>query len=141
MPPEQKHLLAAARRKSTDAVAATRAAIRALNDAGLEITFAGVAHQAGVSRQWLYKNEGLRAEIEKHRANQSNRTQIPTTQRASDASLRQRNLLLIEENKRLRRENSELKAELATLIGERRTTLANRALNQSGSDEVSPITP
>jgi hypothetical protein len=61
-----------------------------LNDAGLEITFAGVAHQAGVSRQWLYKNEGLRAEIEKHRANQSNRT---------------------------------------------------RALNQSGSDEVSPITP
>ena len=124
MPPERQHLLAAAQRKRHDAVAAARAAIRAMTEAGVEITFAGVAHQAGVSRQWLYKNETLRGEIEQHRANQSSGTRIPTAQRASDASLRQRNLLLIEENKRLRRENSELKAELAVLIGERRTRWA-----------------
>lgn len=120
MPPERQHLLAAAQRKRHDAVAAARAAIRAMTEAGVEITFAGVAHQAGVSRQWLYKNEALRAEIEQHRANHASGTRIPTAQRASDASLRQRSLLLIEENKRLRRENSELKAELAALIGERR---------------------
>lgn len=124
MPPERQHLLAAAQRKRHDALAAARAAIRAMTEAGVEITFAGVARQAGVSRQWLYKNETLRAEIEQHRANHESGTRIPTAQRASDASLRQRSLLLIEENKRLRRENSELKAELAALIGERRTRCA-----------------
>jgi cytosine/adenosine deaminase-related metal-dependent hydrolase len=120
VPPEPDHLLVAARRKSGDAIARARAAIRAMHSSGVEVTFAGVAHHAGVSRQWLYKNTALRAEIEKLRASQPSSGRVPAAQRASDASLRQRNALLTEENKRLRTHVAELKEELAVLYGDRR---------------------
>ena len=73
-----------------------------MHHAGVEITFQGVADRAGVSRQWLYKNPELRAEVEKLRAPPDGPQPIPAAQRASDASLRQRNVMLLEENKRLR---------------------------------------
>jgi Family of unknown function (DUF6262) len=111
-------LAAAARRKRTSAVERARAALVALDDGGAQITFQSVAARAGVSRQWLYKHPELRAEVEKLRARQAG--PVPAAQRASDASLRQRNVMLLEENKRLRRENQELKDELANLLGERR---------------------
>ena len=120
MSAERTPLAAAARRKSESALTRARAALLALHDAGVEITFQSVAAHAGVSRQWLYKNPELRAEVEKLRARESGPRPIPAAQRTSDASLRQRNLMLLEENKRLRRENGELKHELAKLIGERR---------------------
>lgn len=113
-------LAAAARRKRTSAVERARAALVALDDVGAQITFQSVAARAGVSRQWLYKNHELRAEVEKLRARQAGPRSVPAAQRASDASLRQRNVMLLEENKRLRRENQELKHELANLLGERR---------------------
>ena len=125
MPPERGPLALAAERKSTDAVARARAAITALHDAGATITFQGVAQHAGVSRQWLYKNTELRAEIEKLRGAQMGARRVPVTQRASDASLRQRNQTLAEDNKRLRAENTDLKAELAVLLGERRAARAS----------------
>jgi len=111
-------LAAAAQRKRISAVERARAALVALDDVGAQITFQSVAAHAGVSRQWLYKNPELRAEVEKLRARQAG--PVPAAQRASDASLRQRNVMLLEENKRLRRENQELKHELANLLGERR---------------------
>lgn len=113
-------LALAAQRKSQDAIARTRAAISAMHDAGVPITFQGVAAQAGVSRQWLYKDAPLRAEIEKLRGRQMGAGRIPAAQRTSDASLRQRNQTLAHENKRLRAENTALKDELAALLGERR---------------------
>ena len=122
MPPERNHLALAAQRKSESALARARAALRAMHDTGVEITFQSVADHAGVSRQWLYKNPQLRAEVEKLRGRQSGPRRVPAAQRASSASLRQRNAMLLEENKRLRRETSELKEELAKLIGERRAT-------------------
>jgi hypothetical protein len=91
-----------------------------MHDAGTPISFQGVAQQAGVSRQWLYKNTPLRAEIEKLRSAQTGARRVPVAQRASDASLRQRNQTLSQENKRLRAANIELKDELAALLGERR---------------------
>ena len=92
-----------------------------MHQAGSEITFQGVADRASVSRQWLYKNPELRAEIEKLRANHRGPHPVPAAQRTTDASLRQRNVMLLEENRRLRAENSQLKQELANLLGERRT--------------------
>jgi hypothetical protein len=82
----------------------------------------GQAATAGVSRQWLYKNTELPAEIEKLRGRQMGARQVPVAQRASDTSLRQRNRTLAD-NKRLRAENAELKAEIAALLGERRAAL------------------
>jgi FtsZ-binding cell division protein ZapB len=113
-------LALAAARKSEDAIARARAAISAMHDAGAPITFQGVAQQAGVSRQWLYKNALLRAEIDKLRGRQMGTRRVPVAQRASDPSLRQRNHTLSQENKRLRAENTELKDELAAVLGERR---------------------
>gem|GEM_PF-5313819 len=104
MPAEHVHLVAAAQRKSENAVARARSALRLMHDSGADISFAAVAHHAAVSRQWLYKNEDLRAEIEKLRGRQTGARRVPASQRASDASLRQRSALLGEENKRLRRE-------------------------------------
>jgi hypothetical protein len=113
-------LALASQRKSQDAIARARATIGAMHDAGTPISFQGVAQQAGVSRQWLYKNTPLRAEIEKLRSAQTGARRVPVAQRASDASLRQRNQTLSQENKRLRAANIELKDELAALLGERR---------------------
>ena len=127
MPSEHAHLAVAAQLKSESAVARARKGLRVLHDAGADITFAAVADHAGVSRQWLYKNKDLRAEIEKLRGRQVGARRVPAAQRASDASLRQRSALLGEENKRLRREVLELKDELARLHGERRViAIGNR---------------
>jgi hypothetical protein len=126
MPPERGPLALAAQRKSTDAVTRPRAAISALHQASADITFQAVADHAGVSRQWLYKNAELRAEIEKLRGRRMRARRAPAAQRASDASLRQRNLTLAEDNKRLRAENAELKAELALLLGESRAATVSR---------------
>jgi regulator of replication initiation timing len=120
MAADPAHLQAAARRKHESALERTRAALAAMRDAGLQISFQSVAARAGVSRQWLYKNVELRAEVEKLRARQAGPQPVPAAQRTSDGSLRQRNLTLLDENKRLRGENQQLKQELAKLLGERR---------------------
>lgn len=132
MPPDPTPLAAAAQRKHHSALERARAALGDLHATGMPITFQSVAHRAGVSRQWLYKNPELRAEVEKLRARQTRPQPIPAAQRASDASLRQRNRLLLEENKRLRRENHELKQELATLLGELRNHPARGCEHRSG---------
>lgn len=130
MPSEHAHVAVAAQLKSESAVARARAALRHLHDAGADISFAAVAHHAGVSRQWLYKNGDLRAEIEKLRGRQAGRRRVPAAQRTSDASLRQRNGVLLDENKRLRHDVAELRNELAQLYGERRV----RALATGSGD-------
>jgi len=128
MPPDPAPLHAAAQRKHHSALERGRAALVALHNAGVPITFQSVADRAGVSRQWLYKNSELRGEVEKLRARQTGGPQpLPATQRSSDASLRQRNVMLREENTRLRSENAELKQELATLLGELRAPPARRS--------------
>lgn len=120
MPHERTPLQVAADRKHHSAVARARDALAAMHRAGSEITFQGVADRAGVSRQWLYKDPELRAEIDKLRATHRGRHPVPAAQRTSDASLRQRNIMLLDENRSLRAENNQLKHELATLLGERR---------------------
>jgi hypothetical protein len=124
---ERTPLQVAAERKRDSAVTRARAALTAMHADGSEITFQGVADRAGVSRQWLYKNPELRAEIEKLRATHRGPHPVPAAQRTSDASLRQRNAMLLDENRRLRSENSQLKHELANLLGERRANPPQRS--------------
>jgi hypothetical protein len=89
MPRERTPLQAAAQRKRDSALGRAREALAAMHYAGSEITFQGVADRAGVSRQWLYKNPELRAEIEKLRAHHRGPHPVPAAQRTSDASMRQ----------------------------------------------------
>jgi hypothetical protein len=113
-------LAAAAARKHDAALARATGALRALDSAGQQINFQAVARAARVSRQWLYQQPELRNEIERLRDHQPRPSRVPAAQRASEASLRQRNRSLLDENQRLRTENAALKDELALAYGEQR---------------------
>jgi hypothetical protein len=120
-PDQATPLAAAAARKHDAALARASSALRALDAAGQQINFQAVARAARVSRQWLYQQPDLRGEIERLRDRHPQRpSSVPTAQRASEASLRQRNHSLLDENQRLRAENAALKDELALAYGERR---------------------
>jgi hypothetical protein len=114
-------LVAAAARKHDDVVARANSALRYLDRAGMAINFQTVARAAGVSRQWLYQQPDLRREIEQlRRAGRDTAPGVPTAQRATEASLRQRLRSLLDENHRLRGKTAELRAELALAYGEQR---------------------
>jgi len=119
-------LAAAAARKHESAVLRASAALRELDRVGAVITFQAVATAAGVSRQWLYQQPDLRREIAQLRDPGSKPAGIPTAQRGTEASLRQRIRSLLDENQRLRGETTELRAELALAYGQQR---AARYLN------------
>lgn len=77
--------------------------------------------RASVSRQWLYTQPTLRAQIEQLRDRAPEKVNgIPARQRATEASLRQRLETLRAENQRLREENQSLKTELAVAYGQQR---------------------
>jgi hypothetical protein len=116
-------LRAAAARKRERASSRAAAAMRELDQRGEDVTFQRVARHAGVSRQWLYEQPGLRAEIEQLRDQRDRpETRVPSAQRTSDRSLRQHVDTLRAENRGLREENTALKAELALAYGRRRET-------------------
>ncbi|MFZ0380409.1 MAG: DUF6262 family protein [Solirubrobacteraceae bacterium] len=127
-------LRAAAARKRELATARASAATRELDQRGEDVTFQSVARHAGVSRQWLYEQPALRAEIEQLR-DQRDRPgkRVPSAQQASDRSLRQHIDTLRDENRRLREENTALKAELALAYGRRRETGQARHPGNAGS--------
>lgn len=116
------HIVAAARQRATATRRRAAAALRRMDTTGAAITFETVAHEARVSRSWLYNQPDLRAEIERLRA----RHHIPVTrpvpdrQRASDASLLQRLQAATERNQQLDNENRELRQALALALGEQR---------------------
>jgi hypothetical protein len=114
-------LAIAVARKHDATLARAGAALRELDRAGGVINFQAVARTAGVSRQWLYGQADLRREIEQLRtANGKPGPAVPASQRATEASLRQRIRSLLDENHRLRGESDGLRAELALAYGERR---------------------
>jgi hypothetical protein len=117
-------LRAAAQQRHDSATGRAKQALRDLDHEGAPISFRGVALRAGVSRQWLYTQPCLREEIGRLREEGAGTTAplVPNHQRAGEASLRQRNALLLAENRRLRDELAELRDELAILHGERRET-------------------
>ena len=130
MPPDRRTtaLHAAAQRKREAARSRVSDALRALDARGDEITFQAVARAAQVSRQWLYTQPQLRAEIEQLRATneQDGARPAPTRERASENSLRHRNRALLDENQRLRAENATLRQELAVALGDLRASQHRR---------------
>jgi uncharacterized protein DUF6262 len=122
MPAEPLTKAAAARHQR--AVERADRALRELDTEGAQISFQAVAARAGVSRQWLYTQPALRAEIERLRDRPPAAVGgIPARQRATEASLRQRLEALRAENQRLREENTSLKTELAIAYGQQRWTV------------------
>src|SRR5919108_2110556 len=116
MPAEPLSRAAAERHRR--AVERAQRALRDLNAEGAAVSFQAVARRAGISRQWLYTQPALRAEIEQLRDRARARTDgVPARQRATEASLRQRLDTLRAENQRLREENANLKTELAIAYG------------------------
>ncbi len=126
MPPETAGLAAAAERKREEALGRATAALAELDAGGERIDFQAVARAADVSRQWLYKQPQLRAEIERLRAVHPGREDraVPARERSTEASLRQRLETLLAENGRLRAENAKLTEELALAYGRQRELLA-----------------
>jgi hypothetical protein len=115
-----RHLLQAAARRHQRAITQTRAAIETLDRSGQAITFTAVAHAAGVSRGWLYGQTDLRAAIIELR-DRTTTTPVPSAQRASGASLRQRLDSQKDEIAALRADNHALREQLARQLGELRT--------------------
>ena len=84
-------LAAAAHQRTHDTRHRAVEALRHLDTDGQTITFNSVAHQAGVSRSWLYRQPDLRAKINRLRTPAHAPTApVPSAQRASTDSLRQR---------------------------------------------------
>jgi Family of unknown function (DUF6262) len=130
VPPDRRPgaLSADAQRKSEAASGRARNALKTLDARGAEITFQAVARAAGVSRQWLYTQPELRAEIERLRAanDEPGARRAPARERASENSLRHRNRALLDENQRLRAEIAALRQELAVALGDLRASHRRR---------------
>ncbi len=129
---ETSALEVAAQRKRAATLQRATAALAELADEGAEISFQHVARRAAVSRQWLYRQPDLRAQIEELR--QRPRQGVPARERSSEASLQQRLRGLLEENRALREENRDLKHELALAYGEQRAPAVAQA-----ASAVSPL--
>ena len=116
--PELTSLQAAAQRKRAAAIERATTALSELAADGSEISFQRLARHASVSRQWLYGQPELRAQIEELR--ERPRQGVPARQRSSEASLQQRVRALLDENAALRDQTRDLKHELALAYGMRR---------------------
>jgi predicted amidohydrolase len=108
-----------ARRHQT-ALSAAHHAIEQLQREGKTVNFSTVAHSAGVSRGWLYRQHQLRDLISKQRALQPPVTRA-AEQRATADSLRQRLNAARAEITRLRAENRSLHHQIALQLGLQRT--------------------
>jgi hypothetical protein len=114
---------AAARRHELTRAKAIQA-LRELDRVGTRVTFAGVAHAAGVSRSWLYTQPDISGQVRRLRQKTNgagSAAAIPAGQRATDASLRARLTAALDRNKQLADENARLRRQLARALGDQRS--------------------
>ena len=104
-------------RRHQAALAAAHHAIEQLRREGKPVNYAAVAHAAGVSRTWLYRQDQIRDLISQLRDHEP----PATAQHASTDSLRQRLDTARAEITRLRAENRSLRDQLARQLGLQRT--------------------
>jgi hypothetical protein len=125
---------AAARRHELTRSKAVQA-LRELDAAGTPVTFAGVAHAAGVSRSWLYTQPDISGQIRRLRQEANGAGSagaVPSGQRATDASLRARLTAALERNRQLADDNARLRRQLARALGDQRSS-RTRSGNDQGS--------
>ncbi len=139
------HLLAAARKRTSETRRRAETAIARIADAGTPITFETVAREAGVSRSWLYAQPDLRANIDRLRQQTPARTAPATTpqqQHASDASLLRRLEAATDRIRRLEQDNRELKAALERALGQNRTAdiTGHPARRDTPTNRISQVT-
>ena len=122
-------LTAAAQQRSHRTRERALTALRDLDQSGSVINFASVARHAQVSRSWLYRQDEIRAEIDRlrqaHHAPTHDRPR-PSVEQASPESQHQRIETLLHANKGLRDENNRLRQQVAGLLGEQRSNVATR---------------
>ena len=130
----------AAAARSLGAAERARRALVDLDRQGETITFVGVAARASVSRQFLYSQPDLRAEIERLRGQQQRApARLSVRERASDESIRFRLSAALDENKRSREELAALREELALAHGRvRELELATRAVSAARTTSTGP---
>jgi Family of unknown function (DUF6262) len=118
------HLAAAAKRRHELTRAKAIAALHELDRASKKITFESVADTAEVSRSWLYTQTDLKDEIQRLRARSQPKhaPTLPSRQRASDDSLRQRLDIALRRNRELAEENQRLRRQLGHALGRLRDT-------------------
>ena len=99
-------------------------ALHHLQTVGTPVTFVAVARAAAVSRSWLYRDPGVRAEIDRLRGAQppASKGRVPAAERASAASVARLLEAARSEVAALREENHRLREVLARRSGERRLT-------------------
>ncbi|MFN2505370.1 MAG: DUF6262 family protein [Acidimicrobiales bacterium] len=114
------HLVRAAAARHDRSLSRARAAIDALERGAETLTFTAVARVAGVSRSWLYDQPDLRDAIIRLRRDRPTAPLLPSAERATSASLRQRLDDAKDEVARLRAENTVLRDQLARRLGEQR---------------------
>ena len=116
------HLATAARQRHEHTRAKAIAAMHELDRAGAVLTFESVARHAGVSRSWIYTQTDIKDEIRRLRdlSQRQPSTPIPSPQRASDDSLRQRLEIANRRNRELADENQRLRRQLAHALGQLR---------------------
>ena len=102
-------------------------ALQALVASGPPVTFARLAKAAKVSRSWLYCQDELRAELQRHRGPSPATPQPrPRDPSATVESLRQQLHAYREEIARLRAENRALDDQLARCLGTQRADNVTR---------------
>jgi hypothetical protein len=118
------HLTNAARQRHEHTRAKAIAAMHELDQSGAVLTFESVARHAGVSRSWIYTQTDIKDEIRRLRdqGRRQTSTPVPSRQRASDDSLRQRLEIANRRNRELDDENKKLRRQLAHALGQLRDT-------------------
>lgn len=134
------HLVKAARQRHEHTRAKAIAAMHELDRSGAALTFESVARHAGVSRSWIYTQTDLTDEIRRLRAQYRPEPSapVPTQQRASDDSLRQRLEIANRRNRELADENQRLRRQLAHALGQNRDN--GRGAPSEQSTHRNPVT-
>ena len=107
----------AAFKRTRNAQTRARETLKALEKAGVPVSFTAVASAAGVSRQFLYTQPELREEIERLRSDRRAVPRLPARNGRNDDGIRARLRAALEDNQRLREEIRLLREELAIAHG------------------------
>ena len=117
------HLLTAAQRRRDSTLERAQRTLSELSETGQRYTVVDIAARAGVSRAWLYAQNGLRDQIRQLTDQRTPRPPgIDQTQRSTDASLRQRLKLAHARITELDDDNRRLRHQVAQLHGQLRAT-------------------